>query len=168
MKRVPPSEQIRQEISSLLSEGIKGDGSILTELVTKAVQRVLQEALEQELTDHLGRDHYERRREEEPHRGYRNGYEPKRVKTAEEEVQVKVPQVKESLERVPAGKPVELVFSLYPISYRFHKGNRIRITAAFTDADNFETPVIDPAPKIQLLRDMNHPSFIQLPMVESR
>lgn len=57
MKRVPPSEQIRQEISSLLSEGIKGDGSILTELVTKAVQRVLQEALEQELTDHLGRDH---------------------------------------------------------------------------------------------------------------
>jgi putative transposase len=98
MKRVPPSEQIRQEISSLLSEGRKGDGNLLTELVTKAVQRVLQEALEQELTDHLGRDHYQRRCIEEPHRGYRNGYEPKRVKTAEGEIQVKVPQVRENLE----------------------------------------------------------------------
>lgn len=98
MKRVPPSEQIRQEISSLLSEGMKGEGNLLTELVTKAVQRVLQEALEQELTDHLGRGRYERRREEDPHRGYRNGYEPARVKTAEGEIPVKVPQVRDSLE----------------------------------------------------------------------
>ena len=98
MQRVPPSEQTRQEISSLLSEGLKGEGNILTELVSKAVQRVLQEALEQELTDHLGRGHYERRGEEEPHRGYRNGYEPKRVKTAEGEIQVKAPQVRDSLE----------------------------------------------------------------------
>jgi len=98
MKRVPPSEQIRQEISSLFSEGIKGDGNLLTELVSKAVQRVLQEALEQELTDHLGRGHYERRREEDPHRGYRNGYEPTKVKTAEGEIPVKVPQVRDNLE----------------------------------------------------------------------
>ena len=98
MKRVAPSEQIRQEISSLFSEGIKGDGNLLTELVSKAVQRVLQEALEQELTDHLGRGHYERRREEDPHRGYRNGYEPTKVKTAEGEIPVKVPQVRDNLE----------------------------------------------------------------------
>jgi hypothetical protein len=51
------TEQIRQEISSLLSEWLKGEGKLLTELMTKAVQRVLQEALEQELTDHLGRDY---------------------------------------------------------------------------------------------------------------
>jgi putative transposase len=98
MKRIPPSQQIGQEISSLLSEGIKGEGNLLTELVSKAIQRVLQEALEQELTDHLGREPYQRRCEEEAHRGYRNGYEPKRVKTAEGEIRVKVPQVRESLE----------------------------------------------------------------------
>lgn len=83
MKRIPPSQQIRQEISSLLSEGIKGEGSILTELVKKGVQHLLQEALEQEVTDHLGRGHYERRKEESPHQGYRSGYEPKGVKTSE-------------------------------------------------------------------------------------
>lgn len=69
---------------------------------------------------------------------------------------------------IPAGEPVELVFNLLPTSYRFHKGSRIRITVAFADADNFETPVINPAPKIRLLRDVNHPSFIQLPVVQPR
>jgi putative CocE/NonD family hydrolase len=69
---------------------------------------------------------------------------------------------------IPAGEPFELVFTLLPTSYRFHKGNRIRITVVFADADNFETPVVDPAPKLRLLRDMNHPSFIQLPVVQSR
>lgn len=98
MKRIPPSQQIRQEISSLLSEGIKGEVSILTQLVNKGVQRLLQEALEQEATDYLGRGHYERRKEEEPHRGYRSGYEPKRVKTSEGRVEVKVPQLRETLE----------------------------------------------------------------------
>jgi hypothetical protein len=72
------------------------------------------------------------------------------------------------LEPIPAGHPVELVFSLLPTSYRFPKGSRIRITVAFADADNFETPVLDPAPKLHLLRDKNYPSFVQLPVVQFR
>jgi putative CocE/NonD family hydrolase len=69
---------------------------------------------------------------------------------------------------IPAGEPFELAFSLLPTSYRFLKGNRIRVTVAFADADNFETPVIDPAPKLHLLRDVNHPSLVQLPVALSR
>jgi putative CocE/NonD family hydrolase len=69
---------------------------------------------------------------------------------------------------IPAREPIELVLSLLPTSYRFHKGNRIRITVAFADADNFDTPIIDPAPKLKLLREMNHESLIQLPMAQSR
>ena len=67
-----------------------------------------------------------------------------------------------------ADEPAELIFSLLPTSYRFTKGSRIRITVACTDADNFETPVIDPAPRLQLMRNVNHPSFIQLPFVQPR
>jgi putative CocE/NonD family hydrolase len=74
---------------------------------------------------------------------------------------------KSDLAPIPTGEPVELVSSLLPASYRFHKGNRIRMTVAFSDADNFETPVINPAPKVQLLRDRNHSSFVQLPVVSS-
>ena len=55
MKKIPPSEQIRQEISSLLSQGVLEEVIILTELMKKAVQCLLEEALEQEVTDHLGR-----------------------------------------------------------------------------------------------------------------
>lgn len=69
---------------------------------------------------------------------------------------------------IPAGEPVELVFDLLPTAYQFARGKRIRITIAFADADNFDTPVINPAPKLQLLRDINHPSFIQLPVVQTR
>ena len=98
MRKIPPSEQIRQEISSLLTEGSPEETDILTQLVKKALQRVLQEALEQEVTDHLGREHYQRRRGDEPHQGYRNGYEPRQVKTAEGAVRVKVPQVRETPE----------------------------------------------------------------------
>ncbi len=72
------------------------------------------------------------------------------------------------LEPIPAGQPVELVFSLLPTSYRFAKGSRIRITVAFSDADNFETPIADPAPKLRVIREKNHPSFVQLPVVPSR
>jgi putative CocE/NonD family hydrolase len=69
---------------------------------------------------------------------------------------------------IPAGEPVELVFDLLPTAFQFSKGKQIRITIAFADADNFETPVINPAPKLKLLRDTNHPSFVQLPVVQAR
>ncbi len=65
---------------------------------------------------------------------------------------------------IMAGEPFELAMNLLPTSYRFGKDNRIRITIAFTDADNFETPVLSPAPRLRLLRDDRHPSFVMLPV----
>jgi putative CocE/NonD family hydrolase len=72
------------------------------------------------------------------------------------------------LESISAGKPVELVFSLLPTSYLFRAGHRIRITVTCADADNFDTPVLNPAPKIHLLRDTAHPSFVELPIIPGR
>ncbi len=60
------------------------------------------------------------------------------------------------LEPIPSGEPFEMVFSLLPSSYQFHAGSRMRITVAFADAGNFDTPVLDPAPTLQLLRDSTH------------
>jgi putative CocE/NonD family hydrolase len=69
------------------------------------------------------------------------------------------------LEPIPSGQPVELVFDLLPTAYLFPKGRRIRLAITFADADNFDTPVTDPAPVVHLLRHKNHPSFIDLPLV---
>ncbi len=68
-------------------------------------------------------------------------------------------------EPIPAGEPFELTFSLLPTSYQFHPGNRIRITVTFADAGNFDTPILDPAPTLQMLRDATHPSFVELPII---
>ena len=56
------------------------------------------------------------------------------------------------------------MFNLLPTAFEFSKGRRIRTTVAFADADNFETPIIDPAPVVHLLRGKEHPSFIELPI----
>jgi hypothetical protein len=69
---------------------------------------------------------------------------------------------------LPAGEPTELVFDLLPLSHSFRKGNRIRVAVTCADADNFETPILSPAPKLQLLRDAKHPSSILLPVIDSR
>jgi predicted acyl esterase len=69
------------------------------------------------------------------------------------------------MKSIPAGEPFELTFDLLPTAYHFSKGKRIRMTIAFADADNFDTPRIDPVPKIDLLRDRKHPSSVQLPVV---
>ncbi|MBN1104227.1 MAG: CocE/NonD family hydrolase [Deltaproteobacteria bacterium] len=66
---------------------------------------------------------------------------------------------------IQAGNPVEVSLGLLPTSFLFRKGNRIRVSVAFADADNFDTPVIHPAPRVRLLRDRTHPSLVLLPVV---
>jgi transposase-like protein len=46
-----------------------------------AVQQVVQEMLEQEVSDYLGRERYDRRNDGQD--GYRNGYERGRIRSAE-------------------------------------------------------------------------------------
>jgi uncharacterized protein len=70
-------------------------------------------------------------------------------------------------ELLPAGEPFEMVFSLLPTSYRFHVGSRLRITVAFADAGNFDTPVLTPVPTLQVLRELNHPSHVEMPVVQN-
>jgi uncharacterized protein len=69
-------------------------------------------------------------------------------------------------EMVPAGEPIELTFSLLPTSYQFRSGSRIRITVAFADAGNFDTPILTPAPTLQILKDKDHASYVELPIIQ--
>ena len=71
------------------------------------------------------------------------------------------------LQPIPEGEPFELVFDLFPTAYRFSEGNQIRITVAFADDDNFDTPILDPAPTLKLLRNSSYPTFVELPVVHN-
>jgi putative CocE/NonD family hydrolase len=69
------------------------------------------------------------------------------------------------LQPIAAGEPVELVFDLLPTAYQFAQGTQIRVTIAFADADNFATPILSPAPTLQLLRNSSQASYVDIPVV---
>jgi putative transposase len=92
-ERIAPSEKKAQELKALWqgqSEAQSGE-ELLSTLVRLCTERVLQEALEQEQTEALGRGRYARR---DGPGGYRNGYENGTLKTAEGVLRVQVPQVR--------------------------------------------------------------------------
>ena len=92
MKRVAPGERIEQEIEQLLREGLHTGEQPLSQLIRLSARKVVQEALEKEVEAFLGRERYERRTDEQ--NGLRNGYEPGRMRSAEGEIVVQVPQVR--------------------------------------------------------------------------
>ena len=71
------------------------------------------------------------------------------------------------LQPIVAAEPLKLVFDLLPTAYQFSKGNRIRITIAFADADSFDTPILDPAPTLKLLRNTNYQTYAEIPVVDN-
>lgn len=107
MNRIPPSQQIGKRLDELLSQGLKGEGDVTSNIIRLGVERLAavcgEELLEQEVTDYLEREHYQRRQPEQEQRGYRNGYEPGRIRTAEGEVVVQVPQVRDAPETYRSG-----------------------------------------------------------------
>jgi hypothetical protein len=94
MSKIPPSARLREEIAAFLeqAEGSASGAQALSRLVQLATARLVQEALEQEQTDFVGRERYVRH----AGRGKRNGYVPGQLDTAEGRVPVAVPQVREA------------------------------------------------------------------------
>lgn len=118
MKRVAPSEKLGQE----LVENVRTSEDPLGEAARRGAQLILQRALEMEVDEFLGRGRYERT-EEQGLRGYRNGYEPKRVHMAEGSIELRVPQVRETLEPFESvwlqsiGKRSKKLLELVPAMY---------------------------------------------------
>ena len=92
MKKVAPSERFRAELDEVLA-GV-GDAQDPIELVGRLGARlILQQALEDEVTEFLGRQRYERAEETV---SYRNGYEPTTVKTTSGPVRLERPRVRDA------------------------------------------------------------------------
>jgi hypothetical protein len=98
MNRIPPSQKIRKRTEELLNQGLDREADVTSPVFRLGIERVVEEMVEQEVTDYLECGHYQRRRPEREHRGYRKGYEPRRIRTTEGEIVVQVPQVRDALE----------------------------------------------------------------------
>jgi transposase-like protein len=103
-RTVPPSAEIEIRIEQLLAVGVgEHPRESLSELAKLGARLIIQRAVEDEFDAWLGRARYERRPEHQRGlrnygEGYRNGYRPRRVQTAEGELSVEIPQVREAAE----------------------------------------------------------------------
>ena len=94
-RRIAPSTKIEEAIEGVLLDGLD-DPEALGRIGRLGAQLVLQRAVEEEVTAFLGRARYERTPEAT---GSRNGTRPRRIQTAEGELTVAMPQVRDSLTR---------------------------------------------------------------------
>ena len=96
MDRIAPSARLEAQITELLTSGLSGDGDHLAELGRLGARLVLQRAVEEEVAAFLGRARYERTPTAS---GSRNGTRPKPIQTAEGEISIAMPQVRNTAEQ---------------------------------------------------------------------
>ena len=89
MERIPASERTREKLKAMF-EGSSDVGGT-SELVRLAARLIIEEALEGEARDALGRDYYARGAA--PGAGHRNGYRAGRLRSAEGAIEYSAPQI---------------------------------------------------------------------------
>ena len=96
-RTVPPSAEIEEQIDSLLAVRVgESPRESLSELARLGARLIIQRVVGDEFDAWLGRARYERRPEAPP--GLHNGFRPRRLQTAEGELSVEIPQVREAAE----------------------------------------------------------------------
>jgi putative transposase len=103
-RAVPPSAEIEARVDELLAVGVgENPRESLSELAKLGARLIIQRAVGDEFDAWLGRARYERRPDHRRGlRNYesalRNGFRPRTVQTAEGELSVEIPQVREAAE----------------------------------------------------------------------
>ena len=92
MARVVPSERFRAELDEALA-GVGQEQDPVEVVGRLGARLILQQALEDEVTEFLGRGRYERAEEAVAHR---NGYEPRKVRTTSGTVELERPRVRDA------------------------------------------------------------------------
>jgi putative transposase len=94
-RTVPPSAEIEAQIDQLLAVGVGDDPrAALSQLAKLGARLIIQRAVEEEFDAWLGRARYERR--PDGAEGMRNGFRARTLQTAEGELSVEIPQVREA------------------------------------------------------------------------
>src|SRR4051794_4621505 len=153
MARVAPSERFRRELDDVLA-GVDGEADPLERIGRLGARLILQQALEDEVSEFLGRVRYERA--EEPV-SYRNGYEPRRVVTTAGPVELERPRVRNArqlgFESRILGRHVARTYALESlIICSFLRGLSVRDVEAALE-ETFDEPVIGKSTVARVCQD---------------
>src|SRR3954465_6500841 len=153
MQKVVPSERFRRELDDVLA-GVEGEADPLERIGRLGARLILQQALEDELTEFLGRARYERAEEPVSHR---NGYEPRRVVTTAGPVELERPRLRDARElgfesRI-LGRHVARTHALESLVIgSFLRGLSVRDVAAALE-ETFDEPVIGKSTVARVCQD---------------
>jgi putative transposase len=92
MEKVAPSARFRAELDDVLA-GVAGDEDPIETVGRLGARLILQQALEDEVSEFLGRRRYERAQETV---SYRNGHEARTVKTTSGQIELERPRIRDA------------------------------------------------------------------------
>ena len=153
MARVASSERFRHQLDEVL-EGVDREVDPVEAIGRLGARLILQQALEDEVTEFLGRVRYERAADPISHR---NGYERRTVKTTSGVVGLERPRVRDAqrlgFESKVLGKGVARTHALESLVIcSFLRGLSVRDVEAAL-AETFEEPVISKSTVARVCRD---------------
>ena len=152
MARVAPSERFRSELDAALA-GV-GQRDPVETIGRLGARLILQQALEDEVSELLGRARYERAEEAVSHR---NGYEPRKVRTTSGTVELERPRVRDAsrlgFESRLLGEHVTRTYALESLVIgSFLRGLSTRDVEAALE-DTFDEPVSSRSTVSRILED---------------
>src|SRR5688572_2728847 len=153
MARVAPSERFRAELDEALA-GVGQEQDPVETIGRLGARLILQQALEDEVTEFLGRARYERAEEAVSHR---NGYEPRRVRTTSGTVELERPRVRDAsklgFESRVLGKHVTRTYALESLVIgSFLRGLSTRDVEAVLE-ETFQQPISSRSTVSRILED---------------
>jgi len=151
--RVAPSERFRRELDEVLA-GVDGEVDPVERIGRLGARLILQQALEEEVSEFLGRARYERAIDPVSHR---NGYEPRRVVTTAGPVELERPRVRNAqqlgFESRILGKHVARTYALESlIICLFLRGLSVGDVEAALQ-ETFDAPVIGKSTVARVCQD---------------
>jgi putative transposase len=153
MASIVPSERLRRELHDLVA-GVGDEDDPIEAIGRLGARLILQQALEEELTEFLGRERYERRSEPV---SYRNGYERVTVKTTAGPLELERPRVRNAsalgFESAIVGKGVARTHALEALVVcSFLRGLSVRdVECALEEA--FDQPVVSKSTVARICQD---------------
>lgn len=151
--RVPPSERLRHELDEKLT-GIEGSEDPIEEVARLGARLIIQQAMEDEVSEFLGRARYERAADPVAHR---NGYEPTTVRTTSGPMELSRPRLRDA-ERLGycsriVGKGVARTHALETLVIcSFLRGLSVRDVEAAL-AETFDEPVVSKSTVSKICED---------------
>ena len=153
MARVAPSERFRAELDEALA-GVGAEQDPMETIGRLGARLILQQALEDEVTEFLGRARYERAEETVSHR---NGYELRTVKTTSGSIELERPRVRDAsklgFESRILGRHVTRTYALESLVIgSFLRGLSTRDVEAVLE-DTFDEPIGSRSTVSRILED---------------